>query len=361
MVNDLPAADGTKNALMSMNQFTERFLGGVDPEAPTYVDIGGELPLPVRVLPSAGSKTLVVLLHGAIDRDRRQLPAFMPYRSGLEAHAHQMAIADPALTLHEGLTNAWFCGAQETPLQQLLPPLFNKLQADLCLDRIVFMGGSGGGFGALFNSFHVPKSIAVVAVPQTNINEYYSRRRDCFLRVCWPRRRDGGEGGPILDLRELYKRASSNAIVYVQSALDEFHMSNHMLPFLGALPKKKQARLVLKCSYWGKPKHSGAVPVQEWDGWLHAAIASPSVKAEDIINAYYASGVETVPSAALKVREQREAQRRSLQENAPRTGDGAVRLQQDLTWADMVASHVMKAREKSGPERSTSGAGEPKR
>lgn len=320
-----------RESLLSVDEFASNFLD-CKPETTVYVDIGGELPLPVRAFPSSDSKTLVVLFHGAVDQSKRTLPAFLGFRPGVERHAHQISVADPTLALDKNLSNTWYCGSHGTPLQKLLPPFFERLKDALQVDRVVFVGSSGGGFAALYNSFHIAKSVAVVTVPQTNINEYYKSRRDAFLESCW--KNADADSYPVLDLRTVYQKASSNGIVYIQSSLDALHLNKHMIPFLAALPEKKLARLSVKCSFWGKLSHSGAVPLIEWNAWIHAAINSKTVKSEDIVQAYYAIGVETAPSAALKVKEQR-AQAQSL--HSPSSVKNAVSPSaQDLTWSEMV-------------------------
>lgn len=329
---------GSRQSPFTLDEFVSSF-SRLDPHTTSYVNIGGRLPLPIRALPKPGSNKLVVLFHGAVDRAHRKLPAFLDFRHGAEQLAHQLAIADPTLALSRTLSNTWFCGSHLTPLQLFLPEFFNHLQRALGIDRMVFMGSSGGGFGALFNSFHVPKSVAVVTVPQTNVMSYYERRREEFLKTCWPDFSLTDSRMPILDLADLYSQPSQNAIVYIQSTLDTFHLKGHMVPFVKALHQTTYKRLSLKCSYWGKPKHSGAVPLQEWDGWLHAVLNADSIRADDIISSYFNSGVEMVPSAAISRLEQTKLQKSALESASPERKSEINN--QDLLWTDLITKTQM--------------------
>lgn len=302
------------------------------------VDIGGDLPLPLRVSASDGARTLLVLFHGAINRQKRTIPAFLDFRKGLGSSVHQMSISDPVLGLSNDLTNAWFSGCSHTPLQRLLPGFFDQMRRSLMLDRIVFMGSSSGGFAALFNSWHVAESVAVVTVPQTNIWNYSHMKRNIYLTSAWPGGLHSHPHPPNLDLRDLYSQPSSNSIVFIQSMLDQVHLHRQMLPFLASLPEAFTSRIVLKCSYWGRPGHSDVVPRREWDGWLRAVLDSPSISADDIATTYLTLGIETVPYA-LKPASIREAAQTQVVGASIQSRNTSNT--QDQVWASLVAESVL--------------------
>jgi len=253
------------------------------------------------VWPSPGAKALIVLFHGAINRDNRTYPEFLEYRAGVHRHAHQIAIADPSLALSEKLSNGWFAGATGTQLQKLLPPFLARLIEHLQVDRVIFAGSSGGGFAALYYSWQFPDSTAVVAVPQTNVHQYYESRRTAYLEASWPAEINAPQGSttPCLDLRTIYSTGMRNTVVYIQSNMDLFHVENHMTPFVSALPSSAVKRLILKCSFWGKLSHSGAVPVQEMDAWIRAVLSADEQTTESISMAYHLTNPGVAPSPSM--------------------------------------------------------------
>lgn len=299
------------------------------------VDIGGEVALPVRGRYVAHASTLVVNFHGSVDRTKREYPAFLNYRAGINRHAHQLAIADTTLALNDGLTNGWFAGSEGTPLQRLLPKFITEVVAELGVKTLIFTGSSGGGFAAMYYSWHFPGSTAVVTVPQTNVWAYYDSRREEYLQTAWPDG-TGGEHGPILDLREVYGRRMENSVVYLQSILDTAHVRDHMIPFLNSLPPKSIEQMVLKCYFWGKEGHSGAIPTEELDAWVRAAIIAESSHARDIVNAHFQTGtLEANQSIGSSMR-------------APRDrADNQQLPARDLQWSSLVADAQRHSTESS--------------
>lgn len=326
---------------ISVDELARNF-GGYSQGDVLSIDIGGSVDLPVKVDPAAGSDALIVVFHGAVNRDKRPYPAFLNFRAGLGHAAHQIAIADAALGLDPELPLSWYAGAPGLPLQELLPPLFHKLQYELQVEKLIFMGSSGGGFAALFYSWHCPGSVAIVQVPQTNILEYHlpgAFRR--YSAVCWPEGGSSNEFAPILDLRELYTMDSGNSVVYIQSTLDGHHLHRQMLPFLASLPAGMNGRVVVKSSFWGRTGHSNVVPNSEWDGWAKAALAAESLDAESLVLAYEALAIEKVP----KVGRNRSPVGLKAAGTASRT-NSSVRQHhddQDLAWANLVAESQLAA------------------
>ncbi len=263
----------------------------LDPTETQYVDIGGQAPLPIKAKPAPRANALIVLFHGAMNRDVRTYPSYLNYRSRIYPHAHQISIADTSLSLNENLTNGWFAGSTDTPLQELLPNFLRELARALKIDRLIFSGSSGGGFAALYYSWHFPKSIAVATVPQTNINSYYQRRRDSYLETAWKTTSTHLPEQLCTDLRDIYSQDMENTVIYLQSALDHYHIQTQMLPFLSSLSAKSQENVALKCSFWGKVGHSGALPTEEMDAWIRATLTSPETTPEAITQTYYAANL----------------------------------------------------------------------
>lgn len=253
-----------------------------------YLDIGGDTPLAVRARPAPGANALVILFHGAVDRESRTLPSFLGYRRGIYPHAHQLALADPALSLSDHLRAGWFAGAEGTPLQSLLPPLLHEFARRHQIQRVVFAGSSAGGLAALYYSWHFPGSIAVAAAPQTSVQAYFEWAREAYLETAWPNLANIEIGRrPCLDLRDMYGRGMENTVVYLQSSLDELHVRNHMVPFLECLPRPALRRVALNCSFWGKRGHGGSVPAAVMDAWIRASLLAQGSTAEAVVLAHH--------------------------------------------------------------------------
>ena len=181
-----------------------------------------------------------------------------------------------------------------TPLQDLLPLFLNSLIERLQIENVIFAGGSGGGFAALYYSWCIRGSTAVVTMPQTNLHKYYAPRREAYLQTSWPDGVDETTGStpPCLDLRTIYSRGMLNTVVYLQSNMDLFHVENHMAPFVSSLSGASLKRLILKCSFWGKLSHSGSVPMSEMEAWITAALSADEQTTESIIMAYHLTKTE---------------------------------------------------------------------
>lgn len=253
------------------------------------LDVGYDVALPFRAAPSRGSDTLVIIFHGAVNRKKRPYPAFGPYIKGLDHHAHQVAFSDPTLAISDNITISWFAGSSTLPLQSVLVSVIRKLVDQLGIARLIFVGGSGGGFAAMYYSWYFPKSTAVAFSPQTIIDNYGQRARDRYYDVAWPEGIGTGASAPVLDLRELYGTAVENTVIYLQSYDDRTHLYDQMIPLLGSISSVSRARIISHVSYWGKPGHSGSVPLTEVARWVHSVVAIEEPCAENMRDAYYAS------------------------------------------------------------------------
>lgn len=241
------------------------------------IDIGGETKLPVKLWPSPGSNKLLITFHGAINRQKRVFPAYFGFQEDLHHECHQIQLADTSLMENTQITMGWFAGSKRTPLQQLLPSFFETLVKRLNVKRTVFLGSSSGGYAALFYSHKIPGSTAIAKVPQTSITRYYPSHVERYVKAAWGTESEMRRSGVISDVRELYRSGVPNRVVYVQSMDDSFHLINHMKPFVSQLSLKGMKNVALECSFWGVPKHSGAVPVAYVKTWLRAALQTDDV------------------------------------------------------------------------------------
>jgi hypothetical protein len=239
----------------------------------------------------ADAKTIVFLFHGAIDRGRRSVPAFVPFLPGIGKHAHQISISDPTLMMPDAeFSMGWYAGHQDFPVQRLLTTIFKKIQRTFKAEKVIFFGTSVGGFASLYYSWHLPGSICVCGCPQTNIENYYPKHVGNYLSTCWPAhlKKPGTLGDFTSNLCDLYSEKFPNRVIYLQSAGDIHHSQNHMVPFLTACTLSSgRKRLILKSDFWGKLGHSSSIPVPECERWIRAAMSSPSVETDDILMTWH--------------------------------------------------------------------------
>lgn len=314
-----------------VNSFSEKAVDHV-----VDLDIGGARPLPVMLNSNPGAKTLVVIFHGAYERSRYEMPNFLD-RVDLGVSAHRLSVADPSLEMHDRLALGWFAGDEELPLQTLLPSYLRELAAELSIERVLFMGSSGGGYAALFYSWHFEDSVAVVKIPQTRILKYRHAAYDRYLKACWPNGVESyGEKAPVLDLLDLYSKGMNNQVVFIQNAFDYHHLYEHMTPFVASLPEESRDRLLVKTSYWGKQGHSNSVPLLEWDTWGRAAAMAPTNTAIDIADAYLRLNLEKGPKLG-------EFKKGSGGTNHPRIRQSEI-ADMDLEWARMVVESQVSGR-----------------
>jgi pimeloyl-ACP methyl ester carboxylesterase len=241
---------------------------------------GGELPVSVRLRESS---SLVFTFSGAVDRVNHTLPRFAAL--GLDDHvpASIIGISDPSLARNDDMKLAWYAGHEGFELQTILPELFRQMIESLGATRVAFVGSSGGGFAALYYSWQIPGSVAVVSNPQTNLNRYNRGLLESYRAACWP---SLGEDGQLeekiaIDLGPLYAKRCVNTMIYLQVASDFYHIRRHFAPFVSGLPGKYADRLIVRVANWGRRGHI-PVPATIWIPWVNAALAAPETTAASI-------------------------------------------------------------------------------
>jgi pimeloyl-ACP methyl ester carboxylesterase len=280
-----------------------RTLAELQGDAKFRVDCGGT---PIQVQASRRkNRRLVVLFHGAVKPDRRHLVTeFNTPKLAKLIDANVVAVTDPSLDRSPTLTAAWYLGHEGFAAQRLLAKLFRQIQDRLKVERPVYIGGSAGGFAALYYSWACPGSVAIAVNPQTSLTRHRTSHQSAYRQACWPTLSQEVELSSVVheDLTLLYRKKVPNSVVYLQNSMDPFHLRNHLAPFLGAIRPADLAKVVTDVRFWGTVGHSNSIPRQAWFDWARAALAAASTSAVDLLSAHAASAL-TAPSSRQPARD----------------------------------------------------------
>lgn len=207
-------------------------------------DHNDRLPLEALYEPSASS-TLIVSMHGAVQRSKVDLPRFEWQRTLQRLEAGKLFLADSTLLLGSSLELGWYLGTHEQDLTGELAELVQVVAKIGGYENVVCVGGSGGGFAALAVSRRIPNSLAVAFSPQTSIAGYYSLHRKRIAAAVFPTYSSfqyiEEDHAARVNLRLLYSASEeTNYVYYVQNRGDPFHYAAHYAPFalsLGVHPE----------------------------------------------------------------------------------------------------------------------------
>lgn len=231
---------------------------------------GSSVPLTVRVAvgPAPG---IFVTFHGAVNRTQRAIPVFdmggvghLPFTT--------VAISDPTLSLNDELINAWYLGGRDLPVQAAIRTLIRDLGSWSGGQRVVMLGGSGGGFAALLYSGQSPGSIAIAINPQTNAVAARGAQWRRYVTACWQDRYPVELLGEV-NLASMYALGTRNLAIYLQNSTDRFHMVNHLAPFLSSVGEENMKRILISAIPWHDDGHHRP-PLPHITRWALAAMAS---------------------------------------------------------------------------------------
>lgn len=124
------------------------------------------------LLVNKGSDTLVVSLHGALNRQRFTLPRYERLRTLTAYSVSSMYFTDPTLYLDDQLQLGWYTGWKGQDVQSHIAEWIIAAQKAVSASKVIISGSSGGGFGALQISSKIPGSLAVVFNPSVYIRGY---------------------------------------------------------------------------------------------------------------------------------------------------------------------------------------------
>ncbi len=215
------------------------------------------------------SNTLIIAFHGSINQKINPYPVFQKKGIADRLKSNVLSIADPTLQSDSSLNLGWYLGFSSLPAQKILIDFINKIMKSYGFKKIIFMGGSGGGFAALFFSWNFPESIVLVSNPQTVLIAGLTGRKN-KLKTLIDNNFGGAEDGLCLNVCNLYQNGFANKVIYLQNGECKDDLKYQTNPFLDACMIANPENLILKIDYWGISGHSGSVPFMEILKWVNA-------------------------------------------------------------------------------------------
>jgi len=182
---------------------------------------------------------VVFFFNGAkIRTDDLKLPFFAGLRVLPPGEVSRIYINDPSLYLEKTLSLGWYAGSRHLRLQEVLPRIIQHTIAVAHPGKVMFTGGSGGGFASLYYARLFPDSLAVVWNPQTNILRFYSEHIQDYGKAAFGLQSLASTEALLpnlveTDLCSLYASAAQqHYVLYLQNRSDDFHVRHHLIPFL---------------------------------------------------------------------------------------------------------------------------------
>lgn len=145
--------------------------------------VRGDLVMPWCARPGVGA-TLVVRLHGALNRTRVELPYFPELPDAVARQEPFLLVQDPSLDHDAYLSLAWYLGSSWTDGHGMVADLVRQVREALGVKRAVVTGGSGGGFAALHVAALEPMTSALAFDPQVDLRRYHPHVFGQAARLC---------------------------------------------------------------------------------------------------------------------------------------------------------------------------------
>ncbi|WP_346205567.1 prolyl oligopeptidase family serine peptidase [Aeromonas salmonicida] len=200
----------------------------------------------VRIHPE--SDKLLILGQGAVDRKSKSLPNYQRISWLEDIKCNCIILQDPTLFLYENLPLGWCQGNKE---QNAIPGIIEVIEyirshLKIKHNNICFYGSSAGGFSSLILAPFFNGAKAIVNNPQTNFLKYHKQNVTTLLRECF-------NSITPDEYAEKYSYFSASRVMtenveipdiyYYQNIADDFHLRNHLIPFIKELKNFN----ILKC------------------------------------------------------------------------------------------------------------------
>lgn len=242
--------------------------GSIMPGKAVHSIHGEQLPLDIYTDLTSG-RPLLVSFHGAIPEDViPTLPVFSGHDLASALSTSLVAFSDPCLYLDPELRIGWFSGTERLRLQSLLPRLLKSLIQRSQPSKLIFLGGSAGGFAALLFSRAFPEALCLAWNPQTNLLAFDQQPVDDYCRVafnlCTRKEIERYVGRFVTYDLTIENDCALAYTLYVQNMSDS-HVCHHLKPLLRGLG----CHLELDRSFYGAISDRFWLCLDDWgDGHI---------------------------------------------------------------------------------------------
>ena len=181
---------------------------------------------------NSGANTLLVTFSAATTRAAERVPVFSGAGVTKSLDCNVLMISDPTMMLDRDTTVAWYAGSRFQP--KLQDDLAELIQHFAHGNRVILLGGSGGGYAALVQHSKLSNATSLVFNPSTRLTGRPIFRS--YHEKMW-NVEDPSElpASLILDLRDVYSRVHSGEVYYVQNSFDQNFVRNYFWPFVETL------------------------------------------------------------------------------------------------------------------------------
>lgn len=185
--------------------------------------------------------TLIVSFHGAYNGNNPgTYPMFWRIKSLSQKTGAFLAFTDPTRLQggEQDILVSWFLGKQGWDPQSTILSVVENAMKVSSARRVMFVGGSGGGFAALRASAAVPGSCAFVQDATVGLDKHNPIIVRTYFKKAWP---DWDEEKLIKAFPELFnmtlhyrRRIPGNFVFMTQSLRDKAHLNKHFVRFARA-------------------------------------------------------------------------------------------------------------------------------
>lgn len=228
----------------------------------------------------APAEELYVSLQGAVTPGKVRYPSFWRVMSMRHRVPAFMAIADPTLQLSddEAFGLAWYTGGPGWDPMPQLARIVQQAMDHVGAKRVMFLGGSGGGFASLRLATLFPGSMAFAQDPQTAVIDYSPVHQNRLMRAAW----NGADREAVIaehpdrfDVRHVYSTQEPANFVYYRQSTSDSHMRTHCEPFIEAVTETDAMRAgrIRFAIEAGEREGHGAITEAEFDRHFNAAVS----------------------------------------------------------------------------------------
>lgn len=243
---------------------------------------GESLDLQIVGEPGKDGRAIPVFFNGAVPaRHDKSGPFFSGGRVGPLVSSGYVSLSDPAVDRDPGVTLAWYAGHEGLATRETILAVLESV-AYVFLRELVLVGGSGGGFAALYYASRLRSDAsAFVWNPQTDILAYNRTFVDAYLTRSFPERY-AAELDPVSWLAQRTEECTAadlhrsvvspdyhdprmvRRLLLLQNHSD-WHLTGHTVPYL----KANEFVSMGTGSYMLSPNH--VIQIAEW-GQGHAPL-----------------------------------------------------------------------------------------